>query len=818
MEVTSESIGTGCDSLSEPELFDRYEMAQKFLQGIFSNKCVRNDIVLPHWVCDEDCFWYSRQTEEGREFRFVDAVQRTNTVAFDHFVFAESLKGVTGEVFDARDLSSLTEVSITREIVRFRVLDNNWLFDKASGQCSLVSENETVMLKEGFDIAMGYEVALAQQGLISPDSKKVIFVRDYNLWIRELSTGKESALTDDGCQDNYYATFRIPILDSGVQAAWSPDSNKIFTIQVDVRHVTKRPMIHYVPRDGGLQPQLEYLSGFPYAGDEHLVTKRLLIIDINSFEQVPVKYRQLQGSGAGSEMFSHLHRPFAWWGRDSLYAYFVDMSRGSKTARIVELNTEDGSTRTVFEESSETFVRLCHMVGETPLFMALPETDEIIWFSERTGWGHLYLINIRSGKIKRQITGCVTSSDSGQWLVRDIVHYDPEQRELLIQTAGRDSRISPYYRDLCKVNIDSGELIELAGGNFENIVYQKHNMTVIRRGIFGVDYPNAHGVSSDGKYIVVTRSRVDTIPESILLDRDGNEVLLLEQADISGLPTGWSWPEPFKVKGDAGDDIYGVIFRPPNFSENKLYPVLDYSGGLRFYSSVPVGSFGNSALFELPYFSASALAALGFIVVAMEGRGTPCRNKSFSEHLYGEPSATSDLNDRVCGLRQLASQYPYFDLSRVGIAGVDGHSASIFGLLDHPDFYKVAVIHIHNDPRFSDAEFSETFDGVPAFGETSPEVRHAEDSVGSMRGKLLLIDGMLNFANAAVFRLIHALEKANKTFDILPLTTAIHDVPSYAVRREWDYFVTHLLKEEPPQDFSLTSGIDLAIVPMSKRG
>jgi dipeptidyl aminopeptidase/acylaminoacyl peptidase len=298
---------------------------------------------------------------------------------------------------------------------------------------------------------------------------------------------------------------------------------------------------------------------------------------------------------------------------------------------------------------------------------------------------------------------------------------------------------------------------------------------------------------------------VDTVPETIVFDRDGTEHMTVETCDISDLPADWEWPEPVQtIAADDETDIYGVIYRPPGFSEEKNYPVLDFSGGYRWYTQVCQGSFGNAAsLYEGPYMWAQAYAALGFVVVTLEGRGTPLRSKAFSEHRYGEPSATSDLNDRVAGIKQVAERYPYIDISRVGLAGTEGATNAIFGQIDHPDFYKATAIHCFHDPREELAEMAETFDGVPAYGQEDTGVRHAIDCVSDFKGKLLLVDGLLCYSIGSTFRLVHALQRARKSFDMQILPIGIHAIDGLGVRCEYDFFVTHLLGLTPPEHFTI---------------
>lgn len=775
--------------MNHDDITDRYNTAQNLMQGVLSNRVAMNDAVFPHWIGDSQCFWYIRETKEGKQFRLVDAKEGSNAEAFDHKVLADRLSSVTGKSIDHQNLPISKNFNLTLSPlnIRFQALGENWLYDPI--------KNNLIKCHAAINC-----------GLHSPDNRMAVFIRDYNLWVRDKKSGKELALTFDGMADYAYSVglFDYIFGEGEPQVLWAPDSKRLFTYQLDTRKVISRPYVQYVPEDGSIHPNLvQTKMSFP--GDKNVESFRLVVINVETGELTPVDYPALAFSGYGRGGIEST--PMGWWSNDSKRAFFVDVSRGAKTVRVVELDSLSGITRVLFEESSDTFVKLCHTSEDTPIFLPLPESDELIWFSERSGWGHLYLYDLKTGQLKHSIS-------EGDWLVRELLHFDIKNREILVQTAGRRKNINPYYCDICKINIDSGELISLVSGCFEYRIYQPHTPTVYIRNVLGVDSPGVNGVSFGGQYLVTTFSRVNTKPVSILIDRNGNEILTLETADVSGLPSGWHWPEPLKLQAaDGKTDIYATIYRPPGFSTENSYPVIDFSSSTRSLSTVPQGSFINGAQFDYNYLLASALSALGFIVVVMDARGTPLRNKAFQDHLYGEISATSDFNDRISCLKQLSKKYSYMDLERVGISGSDVIPTPVYGLLNHPEFYKVAVVHCFLDPRYNFASYGEIYDGIPTdIGEPMHKPRYADDYIESLKGKLLLITGMLEYATpASTFRLIEALQKANKNFDVLCLPNLNTNMSSYPLRRNWDYLVTHLQGLEPPHEFNLTTSLDWLI-------
>lgn len=770
------------------DLLARYEQAQSIMQGPHTNHTSLNDAVFPHWIENSQCFWYLRETKSGKEFRLVHASEATNTLAFDHQTLARVLTDITGQKANPCHLP-IVNVSMTLSPlqIHFQCAGDHWCYEPSSTHCA----------KE--------ESITVQPGILSPNGKKTAFVREHNLWIRDQASGIERPLTEDGTKDYSYASTFLGI-DTAVQVLWSPDSTRLLTVQLDTREVRSRPLISYVPQDGSLHPVLNELKA-AYPGDEHVESYRLVSIDASTGLCYAADYSNLPYAQVGAAYYGFFTSGLGWWSPDNRHAFFIDLTRGSKEVRVVRWDTITGVTKVLFEESTSTYIRIAEDLCALPVFVPLPETDELIWFSERSGWAHLYLYDLNTGKLKHPIT-------EGQWLVRGILHYDKQHRELLFQSAARDPNINPYYHDICKVNIDSGELSSIKHGCFDHVVYYPSHFCLILRTQMKVDYAgdkvnfmdDVYGTSPCGRYVVTTYSRVDTPPISVLIDRQGNEILTLETTDVSGLPANWHWPEPVMLKADDDQtDIYGVVFRPPGFSPDRSYPVVDFHVGMRTLSMMPTGSFINQNI--ATYYEMAALAALGFIVVGILGRGTPYRNKVFQDHNFGKPGKDDDLADHIAGLQQLAKRYPYMDLDRVGITGMESAEHAIYASLYHSGFYKVAVSHCFADPRFS-VSLLDMYIGI-VDQKTLLSTSGPEDCIKSFGGKLLLIHGVLTIGSEPMFRLVDALQKANKDFDMLCLPNLAAQITSYSRRRGWDYLVTHLQNVTPPHEFQLTTSEDL---------
>ncbi|MDB9724471.1 S9 family peptidase [bacterium] len=814
-------------------LLERYEQAQTLMKGSFTDKLVRNDTVFPHWIryddrSDSGSFWYRRQTAEGKSYRLVDVDAASNIPAFDHHALAEALSNAQSSLETSSDSADspkvidplnlpLEAIAITRTKqgaplqIAFQALNKYWHFYPERSELK--------------------EATVPQSGQLSPDGMKFAFFRDYNLWIRDQANGEEQALTQDGIEDYQYG-LHLFCQDT---LLWSADSKRILVTQLDRQKVRTVPHVHYGPIDPMVNPDANEDDIYPqlsekkqaYPGDEYIPVLRLYAVDVITGQLQKADYPPIPPL-IYSIWTGFFDTGLCWWSADNRRAFFIDAPRDSRIVRVVEWDCQTGATRVVIEETDEVTVRLRHGWFTKPLIAPLPDTDELIWFSERSGWGHLYLYDLTSGEMKHQITGAASSNgepepsaggelsanNGGEWLVRDILHVDTKRRELLLQTAARDPSINPYYRDICQVNIDSGTLTPLVTGNFEYVVHLPgdmiagHHMVIPGYGSTSSSAPC--GVSPSGHYLITTRSRVDTVPVSVLIDRSGKEILTIETMDVSGLPNDWQWPEPVTLKGsDNTTDICAVVFRPPDFSPQQSYPVVDFISSTRSFNALPIGSFINNAFLGNDYIGAAALATLGFIVVVINGRGTVNRNKSFSTHHYGDHAFTSDFTDRIAGLRQLAERYPYMDLNRVGLSANENPSNNaIYGSLLYSDFYKVSVIHCLMDPRFGEASLSEAFE-IAMSPVAPPKTPYPEECVGAFSGKLLLIQGMNSYAFIQPhFLLADALIKANKDFDMVCEPALSHSVSSYSQRREWDYLVTHLQGNEPPKQFHLTRGMD----------
>jgi dipeptidyl aminopeptidase/acylaminoacyl peptidase len=402
----------------------------------------------------------------------------------------------------------------------------------------------------------------------------------------------------------------------------------------------------------------------------------------------------------------------------------------------------------------------------------------VIWFSERDDWGHLYLYDLATGRLKNRIT-------SGEWNVTQLLRVDEQNRVLYFLAVGREKGRDPYFSHFYRIGFDGRDLRLLTpeDGNHEI------------------------SLSPSGRYFVDNYSKPDVPPVSVLRDAEGRLLLVLEKADISRLvAAGWKPPIPFTVKArDGVTDLYGLMYRPTNFDPARKYPIVNH-----IYPGPQTGSVGSRS-FAPSRGDAQALAELGFIVVEIDGMGTPWRSKKFHEAYYGD-MGDNTLPDQVAGMKELAQRYPWIDIERAGIYGHSGGGYAAAGaMFRYPDFFKVGVSQAGNhDNRCYEDDWGEKWQGLlrrNPDGTDNYESQANQNFAGNLKGKLLLAHGTMdsNVPPYNTLLVVDALIKANKDFDLLLLPNRGHGFGNepYMVRRRWDYFVRHLLGAEPPAGYEL---------------
>lgn len=608
----------------------------------------------------------------------------------------------------------------------------------------------------------------------SPDGTRAVFIRDWNLWMREVATGKETALTTDGVKDFGYATDNAGWAKSDRPiVVWSPDSKKIATFQQDQRGVGE---MYLVNTQVG-HPQLQAWK-YPLPGDDTVAMLHRVIIDTTAPNIVRLRMAPDQHRSTLCDNLAC--RGGDWgdvqWAPDASSLAFVSTSRDHRRTQLRVADPTTGAVRDVLEETVATFFESGN--GRVN-WKYLPASNEVIWFSERDNWGQLYLFDLQTGKMKRQIT-------TGEGNVTQLLHVDAKARVLAFQAVGREKGRDPYFTHLYRVRMDGGPATLLTPEDANHDV----------------------ALSESGRYFVDSYSKPDAPPVAVLRDSAGKLILELERADISKLQAaGWKPPTPITVKArDGVTDLYGLMYAPTRLEPGRTYPIINH-----IYPGPQTGSVG-SRNFSVARGDAQALAELGFVVVEIDGMGTPWRSKKFHEAYYGD-LGDNTLPDQVAGMKQLAQKYPWIDITRAGIYGHSGGGYAAAGAMFHyPDFFTVGIAESGNhDNRVYEDDWAEKWTGLlekKTDGTTTYDSQANQNFAKNLKGKLLLAHGTLdnNVPPNNTLLVVDALIKANKDFDLLLIPNAAHgygDASNYMTRRRWDYFVRNLLGLEPPRDYAL---------------
>lgn len=729
-----------------------YSHAEKFLSK-FTSPLVFSASVRPNWIA-ENSFWYRNTIPEGYEFVLVDTRKKQRKRVFDHKKLASALSQAVGKEYEPFKLPFQSfEFSQNRDALVFSVDSRQYTYRIKKNICTPGEERKRI----------------DRNLIVSPDGNRGIFISENNLWMRDLATGKKTQLTTDGIEDFGYGTNNAgwtkstrPVL------LWSPDSKKIATFQHDGRGVGE---MYLVTTNVG-HPKLEEWK-YPLPEDKEIFRIHRVVIQIDGPRVVRLQMPPDQHRSTITDHIAYRGRlADAEWSLDSSQLAFVSVSRDHKHVVLRMTDTETGVVRDILEEKVETFFE--SGFGRINWHI-LPESNEVIWFSQRDDWGHLYLYDLESGQLKNRIT-------SGSWNMLQLTRIDRDNRILYFTGAGREPG-DPYFQYFYRINMDGTGLKLLTPNNANHSV----------------------SLSPSGQFFVDSYSTPVEPPVTVVRNINGQKLLTVEKADISRLiETGWIPPIPFSVKArDGVTDLYGLLFKPTALDPNKKYPIVNY-----IYPGPQTGSVGSRS-FSASRGDRQALAELGFIVVSIDAMGTPRRSKSFHAAYYGN-MGDNGLPDQITGMRQLAERFSWIDIDRVGIYGHSGGGyASTDAILRYPDFFKVAVSGAGNhDNRSYEDDWGEKWQGLLETyddGTTSYDNQANQLLAKNLKGKLLLAHGTMD-SNVPMYNtllVVNELIAANKDFDLILFPNRGHGFgrDSYMLRRRWDYFVKHLLGAEPPKEY-----------------
>jgi dipeptidyl-peptidase 4 len=751
----------------QPVTADDYAHAAQFLAP--SIDPLVSGVDHPVWIGDTSELWFRKATATASgqtvEFVLADAAAGTQQPAFDHAKMAAALGTLLHRTLDPQQLP-ITYLSFSPDLRTVTVYAERGIYicDRAAATCA-AKESATIP-------------AMRNQSL-SPDGKRAVFIRNWNLWVRDVATGQERQLTTDGVKDYGYATDNAGWVSSDRPIVlWSPDSKKVATFQQDQRQDGDMYLVS--TRVG--HPELQQWK-YPLPGDEHVTMIERVIVDVDSGKMVRLKMPPDQhrstlcdniacgGGPGGASPWVDVQ-----WSPDAKTLAFVSTSRDHKDEHLRVADAETGAVRDICEEKVATQYESGFRHAN---WYYLPQSNEFIWFSERSNWGHIYLYDLGTGQLKNQIT-------SGDWDVAEVLRVDDAKRQIWFVGNGREPGENPYFEHLYRADFDGSHLTPLT------------------------PEPGDHAITASGdhRWFLDAVSTPDTPPTTVVRDDSGKIVLSFGKEDLSRLAViGWKPPIPITVKArDGKTDLYGLMYEPTHFDPAKKYPIVDH-----IYPGPQIGSVGSFA-FSAARGDCQALAELGFIVVEINGMGTPLRSKSFHDVSYAN-MGDNTLPDQVAGIKELAQKYPFIDLSRVGIYGHSGGgNATTEAMLRYSDFFSVGVAESgNNDNREYEDDWGERYQGLlvtSADGTTNYDDQANQNFARNLKGHLLLAHGTIdnNVPPYSTLLVVDALIKANKDFDLLLLPNQRHGYgpySNYMMRRRWDYFVRWLLNTEPPHEFDL---------------
>jgi dipeptidyl aminopeptidase/acylaminoacyl peptidase len=766
---------TSCAAIAQqPKQYtnEDYAAAERFM-SYNVNPLAYQGVVRAQWL-DDGRFWYRDANTSGVTYILVDPAKGTRAPAFDQVKLAAALHEASNSIKNEPKHLPLNDLAFSG--------GDSVLTLAASGatyRCDLSATPESCkrLYSSGDEPGPPQAADHAEKGpplAISPNKKLGAFIRDWNLWVRDIASGAETQLTTDGVKDYGYATDNAGWQHSDAAILlWSPDSTRIATFQQDQR---KTGEMYLVPVTNS-HPTLKAWK-YPLVGDKDVTMIERVVIDVPTRKLVRLKMPPDQHRSTLCDDVAC--RGSGWvdveWSPDEAHLAFVSTSRDHKQEWLRVADTATGEVREVMSETAPKFYESGN--GKVN-WHYLPKSNEILWFSERDDWGNLYLYDLTTGKLKNQIT-------HGPGNVTQVLYVDEKARTIYFVGVGKEEARDPYFEHFYSVHFDGTGLKLLTPENADHIIK----------------------VSTDGRYFVDSYSTPTEPQTTVVRSNDGKIVMEVAKQDISKLLAyGWVPPVPIKVKArDGKTELYGFMFKPSKFDASKKYPIIN-----QVYPGPQIGSC-SSREFMAAHRDMQSLAELGFIVVCIDGMGTPFRSKTFHEAYYGN-LGDNTIPDQVSGMKDLAAQYPFIDLDRAGMYGHSGGgNATAAAMFHYPDFFKVGIAESGNhDNRDYEDDWAEKWAGIELKnpdGTSNYDSQANQNYAKNLKGHLLLAHGTMddNVPPNNTLLVVDALIKANKDFDLLLIPNVAHGygpATQYMTRRRWDYFVRYLAGGIPPNEYEM---------------
>ena len=774
---------------TEPEAVKpNYELAERF-SPTKVRRLVPQTMVHPNWFENSTKFWYSWTTVDGTNYYIVDPASGKRTELWSMAELAEKVTLDTNYPFDAQHLPIRAMELKEDKYVLFDIapadvmVENNDYAPKDDEGNRLVFHFKWDIASKSLERIEERDVRYPEWANVSPDGRIAVYEKNYNLWymttedVEKLardpkdSTIVEHQITTDATDATAYHWFEDcieqikPDERYRVFLQWSPDSKHFATVRSNTSMLKDFWVINVLKE----RPELfSYKYQMPGEESPHFW--------LELFNTETMERREVDMTKYEEQMLFICNRPamnadrydkpnrVVWQGDNDKF-YVIRQSRDIQRADLCVVDVATATAKDLIVEEMNTSI-------EWQMPTLISNNSEIIQWSERTGWAHLYRYTA-DGELINQIT-------KGEWHVSNVLGADDAKRVIYFTATGYNKEENPYYLHLFRVNYDGTGLKQLDPKDFN--------------GTFSL--------SDDRRYFTTTYSRVDAAPVSELYTTDGRKVMTLETVDLEPLfAIGYQYPEPFVVKAADGiTDLHGVMYKPYDFDPNKKYPIIEY-----VYPGPQTEAVEQS--WYHPLVRTDRLAQLGFIVITVGNRGGhPDRSKWYHNYGYGN-LRDYGLKDKVVAAQQLAAQHSYIDITRVGIHGHSGGGfMSTAAILMYPDFFDVAVSCAGNhDNNIYNRWWSEKHHGISEVEEGGEIVFNYHISANHeiadrLKGNLLLVHGDIdeNVHPGNTLRVVNALIRSNKRFDMLLLPGQRHgfgDMNEYFFWRMADYFSEHLLGE-----------------------
>lgn len=737
-----------------------YQLAEKF-RLLEQNPIDKYSTeVRPTFINDTDCFYYSFTTREGKKYYYVNPKKKEKRLLFDTDELLSKIAVYTKKAYSSADLHLSFTFMKDNETIRIDFDRRLYTYNIHTKELKQLDEKPTY--KTGDPYWMKY----------SPDSLYFLYASKDNLYfVGNPKKGQDTIpvqLTTDGMPDYTFNREDEGKMEGrfGAESAhWIPGSHRFYAVREDNRKVRDLWVINSLSKPS---PELITYKA-ELAGDKNVTQYELLLGDIDKREVKKVDINR----------WPDQYIDVLYASKDGKRLYFQRYNRTWNQSDICEVDVETGKVRVVIHEENKPY--LDYQMRNVSF---LNDGKEILFRSERNGWGHYYLYDTATGNLKNQLT-------DGTWVAGPVAQIDTVGRKMYFYGYGREKGIDPYYYILYEAHLDRPNALRLLTP--ENASHEV-------------------SISPSCRYLVDSYSTVSQEPVNVVRNRNGKVIMTLEKPDLQPVyEMGWKAPERFKVKAaDGVTDLYGVMWKPADFDSTKVYPIISNVYPGPFFEYVPT-RFTINDVYN------TRLAQLGFIVITVGHRGgTPMRGKAY--HTYGYNNMRDyPLADDKYAIEQLAARYPFIDATKVGIYGHSGGGfMSAAAICTYPDFYSAAVSSAGNhDNRIYNKGFVEIHYGVDEKVTTTKDslgvesktydysvrVRPNQKLAKNYKHGLLLftgaIDQTVNPANT--LRLVDALIKADKDFDMFVLPKCTHgffgESENFFEHKMWRHFARLLLHD-----------------------